>query len=136
MNNQNIPNGMNTMNQNQQPVNSNMNNGYPQQPQANPYQPQPSMQGYSQMPQQTLQTANDPMTVVSSLNKEEAMEEALSHTNQYSPFQAPVTEIKTDTKQANSKKALVFIVIIALIMALFIIFLPQISKLFGWQNIR
>lgn len=75
----------------------------------------------------------DPMAAVANLNKEEAMEEALSHTTQYSPFEAPKQEVNQEVKKdANNKSAYIFIGIIFLIMLLFIIFLPQISKLFGW----
>ena len=81
-------------------------------------------------PQST--TDVNPMEAVSNLNKEEAMEEALSHTNQYSPFEAPKQEVNKETKKVNNKSAYIFIGIIFAIMLLFIIFLPQISKLFGW----
>ena len=38
----------------------------------------------------------NPMDVVTSLNKEEAMEEALSHTTQFSPFEIPKEEVKEE----------------------------------------
>ena len=78
--------------------------------------------------------ANDvnPMAAVSNLNKEDAMEEALSHTNQYSPFEAPKQEVNHEVKKNNNKGAYILIGIILVVMLLFIIFLPQISKLFGW----
>ncbi len=66
------------------------------------------------------------------LNKEDIMEEALSHTNQYSPFEAPKQEVNMEVKKSNNKGAYILIAIIMLVMLLFIIFLPQISKLFGW----
>lgn len=119
MNNQNIPNGTNIPN--------------PQQPMPNP-QTMPQQPVYNVppvMPQQVQPTV-DPMSAVSNLNKEEAMEEALSHTTQYSPFQAPVSEIKQEVKKNDNKKAMIFIGIIVVIMAIFILLLPQISKLFGW----
>lgn len=74
----------------------------------------------------------DPLSAVANLNKDEAMEEALSHTNQYSPFEVKKEEINVEVKKNNNKGAYIFIGIIFLIMLLFIIFLPQISKLFGW----
>ena len=79
------------------------------------------------------QEANvDPMSAVANLNKDEAMEEALSHTTQYSPFEAPKQEVNQEVKKTSNKNAYIFIGIIFAIMLLFIIFLPQISNLFGW----
>lgn len=78
------------------------------------------------------QTNVDPMAAVANLNKEEAMEEALSHTNQYTPFEAPKQEVLETTKKESNKSAYILIGIIVVIMALFILFLPQISKMFGW----
>lgn len=75
----------------------------------------------------------DPISAVANLNKEEAMEDALSHTTQYSPFEAPTPEVNQEVKKSSNKGAYIFIVIIFIIMLLFIIFLPQISKLFGWE---
>lgn len=72
------------------------------------------------------------MAAVANLNKEEAMEEALSHTNQYTPFEAPKQEVIEAPKKENSKSAYIFLAIVIVIMALFIAFLPQISKMFGW----
>ena len=72
------------------------------------------------------------MNVYVARNKEEAMEEALSHTNQYSPFEAPKQEVNKEVKKTNNKGAYIFIGIIFAILLLFIIFLPQISKLIGW----
>lgn len=75
----------------------------------------------------------DPMAAVANLNREEAMEEALSHTNQYTAFEAPKQEVIKEQKKQNPKASLILIIIIAVIMALFIFFLPQISKLLlGW----
>ena len=82
---------------------------------------------------QTTQTNTvDPMAAVNNLNKEDAMEEALSHTNQYTPFELPKQEVIETPKKESSKSAYVLIAIIVIIMAVFIAFLPQISKLFGW----
>ena len=86
-------------------------------------------------PMPTVEPANNnvnPMAAVENLNKEDAMEEALSHTNQYSPFEAPKQEVNKDVKRTSNKGAYILIGIIFIIMLLFIIFLPQISKLFGW----
>ena len=82
----------------------------------------------------TVQNTNntDPMSAVANLNKDEAMEEALSHTTQYSPFEASKQEVNQEVKKENNKSAYIFIGIIFAIMLLFIIFLPQISNLFGW----
>ncbi len=83
-------------------------------------------------PQENSQTNVDPMSAVANLNKDEAMEEALSHTTQYSPFEAPKQEVNHEVKKKSNKSAYIFIGIIFAIMLLFIIFLPQISSLFGW----
>lgn len=69
---------------------------------------------------------------VSNLNKEDAMEEALSHTNQFTPFEIQQEEVNQETNFMSNKKTLVFLGFILVIMLLFIIFLPQISKLMGW----
>ena len=45
----------------------------------------------AQTPQPSTNNVN-PMSAVANLNKDEAMEEALSHTTQYSPFEAPKQE--------------------------------------------
>lgn len=117
----------------QQPVQQ----AYPQQPMYQQNPQQVSMQQNYQQPTQTVsqpvQPTVDPMAAVTNLNKEEAMEEALSHTTQYSPFQAQVAEIKPEVEQANNKKAIIMIAVIVAIIALFIVFLPQISNLFGWK---
>lgn len=87
----------------------------------------------TQAPQvNTASSQVDHMNAVSNLNKEEAMEEALSHTNQYTPFQMPKQEVINTPKKENSKSAYILIAVIVIIMALFIVFLPQISKLLGW----
>lgn len=118
-------------------MNDNTQNGnavpYPQ-PMPNqgvpPVQPLPSQP--LPMPNiQPVQPPVDPMAAVANLNKEEAMEEALSHTTQYSPFQVEQQVVNQTTKKGNNKKAYAFIGIIAAIMALFILLLPYISKLFG-----
>lgn len=85
-----------------------------------------------QVNSQPAQVQPNPMSAVANLNKEEAMEEALSHTTQYSPFEAPKQEVNQEVKKTSNKNAYIFIGIIFAIMLLFIIFLPQISKLFGW----
>lgn len=82
-------------------------------------------------PPQPVQQSVDPMSAVSNLNKEEAMEEALSHTTQYSPFQVEQQVVNEAPKKINNKKAYVFIAIIVAIMAVFILLLPYISKLFN-----
>lgn len=74
----------------------------------------------------------DPISVVANLNKDEAMEEALSHTTQYSPFEVPKQEVNQEVDKKNNKSIYIFIGVIFAIMALFIFFLPQISNLFGW----
>lgn len=81
---------------------------------------------------QQMNNQVDPMAAVANLNKEEAMEEALAHTNQYTPFEIPKQEVIDAPKQSDSKSTYILIGVIILIMALFITFLPQISKLFGW----
>lgn len=78
------------------------------------------------------QAYQNPMAAVSNLNKEDAMEEALSHTNQYTPFEVPKQEVLEEQKKENPKSAYIFLGIIIAILALFIAFLPQISNLFGW----
>ena len=113
----------------------------PTMPEAVPAQPMPTY-GAPTMPEaapvqpvSTVEQANNsvnPMAAVENLNKEDAMEEALSHTNQYSPFEAPKQEVNKDVKRTSNKGAYILIGIIFIIMLLFIIFLPQISKLFGW----
>ena len=85
-----------------------------------------------QVNSQPAQVQPNPMSAVANLNKEEAMEEALSHTTQYSPFEAPKQEVNQEVKKTSNKNAYIFIGIIFAIMLLFIIFLPQISKSFGW----
>ena len=86
------------------------------------------------IPEQVSQQQVDAnsMAAVSNLNKDEAMEEALSHTNQYSPFEAPKQEVNQEVKKTSNKGAYILIGAILVIMLLFIVFLPQISKLLGW----
>ena len=72
------------------------------------------------------------MATVNSLNKEDVMDEALSHTNQYPPFEMPKQEVIETPRKENPRSTIILIAIIIFIMALFIIFLPQISRLFGW----
>ena len=105
-------------------------------------QPMPTVESVAQSVQpQSMSTVESQVTAVSTeqhidkvanLNKEDVMEEALSHTNQFTPFETPKQEINSDTKKASNKAVYIFIGVILLIMALFIYFLPQISKLFGW----
>ena len=94
--------------------------------------PTGQVQSINSAPQENSQTNVDPMSAVANLNKDEAMEEALSHTTQYSPFEAPKQEVNHEVKKKSNKSAYIFIGIIFAIMFLFIIFLPQISSLFGW----
>ena len=81
--------------------------------------------------QQDVVENKESIEKVSNLNKEDAMEEALSHTNQYPPFEVQQEEVNQETSIMSNKKALIFLGIILGIMLLFIIFLPQISKLIG-----
>lgn len=83
--------------------------------------------------EQTQSINPDPVAAVSNLDREEVMEEALSHTTQYTPFEVSKTEFNPTSKGDDNKKAIIFIVIIFVIMFLFILFLPQISKMFGWK---
>ena len=116
-NNMNNTNGMN-------PQTPNVNGNNPQVNNTNTM-----ANNYSQV-YQAPQT--DPMVAVANLNKEDAMEEALSHTNQYTPFEVPKQEVIEEPKKSSSKSAYIFLGIIVVILALFIAFLPQISNLFGW----
>jgi len=75
---------------------------------------------------------SDPMVAVANLSKEDAMEAALSHTNQYTPFEVPKQEVLEEPKKENSKSVWLFLGIIFAVLLLFIILLPQISNLFGW----
>ena len=139
MNSENL-NGMNN-GQTSQPT---YNNPYSTQPVNNANQnvaapnvnPQPAQPTYAApYVQPNNSMANqpvDPMAAVTSLNKEDAMEEALSHTNQYTPFEAPKQDVVEQSNNGSSKSGYILMIIIAIIMALFIIFLPQISNLFGW----
>ena len=106
-----------------------------QTPNVQPVQPTQSQSFANAQPVPPTQEVNtvDPISVVTNLNKEEAMEEALSHTTQYSPFEVPKQEVNQEAKKTNSKSGYIFIIVIFIIMLLFIIFLPQISKLFGWE---
>ena len=115
--------------------------GAPTMPEAVPAQPVPTSvaptmpEAVPVQPVPTVEQANNnvnPMAAVENLNKEDAMEEALSHTNQYNPFEAPKQEVNKEVKKTSNKGAYILIGIIFVIMLLFIIFLPQISKLFGW----
>ncbi len=83
------------------------------------------------MDNNVINNQSAPMAAVN-LSKEDVMEEALSHTNQYPPFEMPKQEVIEAPKKDNPKSAVILFIIIAAIMALFIVFLPQISKLFGW----
>ena len=115
--NMNNTNGMNT-----QPQNFSGNN--PQVTNTNT-----TLNAYGQSYQQPQP---DPMAALANLSKEDAMEAALSHTNKYTPFEAQKQEILEEPKKENSKSVWLFLGIIFAVLLLFIIFLPQISNLFGW----
>ena len=115
-----------------QPINNTNQNAGMASPTMNMQPTQPSYTTYSQENVNATTQTVDPMATVNSLNKEDAMEDALSHTNQYTPFEAPKQEVKVETNSGNSKSGYILMIVIAIIMALFIIFLPQISNLFGW----
>lgn len=95
-----------------------------------PVQPEQPMYMAPEQPINTIEN-NESIQKVSNLNKEDAMEEALSHTNQYTPFEIQQEEVNQETNFMSNKKALIFLGVILGIMLLFIIFLPQISKLIG-----
>ena len=82
--------------------------------------------------EKTQDNKAEAMAAVSNLNKEEAMEDALSHTTQYSPFELPKQEVNQEIKKTSKTGVFMFFGLIFLIMLLFILFLPQIFKLFGW----
>lgn len=117
-----------------QPLPAQPNPGVIPQPTATvvpPVQPTPEYYPQSAPAVPPVQTPEvDPMAAVSNLNKEEAMEEALSHTTQYSPFQVEQQVVNQAPKKTDNKKAYIFIGVIAAIMAIFILLLPYISKLF------
>ena len=107
-----------------------------------PVQPAPAAPVEPAQPTYAAPVQPEPMPVnieeaqsvekVSNLNKEDAMEEALSHTNQYTPFEVQQEEVNQEVSFMSNKKALIFLGVIFAIMVLFIIFLPQISDLIGW----
>ena len=107
-----------------------------------PVQPTPAAPVQPVQPTYAAPVQPEPMPVnieeaqsvekVSNLNKEDAMEEALSHTNQYTPFEVQQEEVNQEVSFMSNKKALIFLGVIFAIMVLFIIFLPQISDLIGW----
>lgn len=107
-----------------------------QQPIQRPQVTQPIQQVNATPNYQTAQAVSqdrvNPMNAVSNLNKEDAMEEALSHTTQYSPFEVPKEEISQDEKPTSNKNAYIFLIIVFAIMLLFILFLPKITELIGW----
>ena len=76
-----------------------------QTPNVQPVQPTQSQSFANAQPVPPTQEVNtvDPISVVTNLNKEEAMEEALSHTTQYSPFEVPKQEVNQEAKKTNSK---------------------------------
>lgn len=76
----------------------------------------------------------EPVNVAPNLNKEEIMEEALSRTNQYTPFEAPKTDTQEPHGKENNKKTMIFLIAIFVIMIAFILLLPVISKMFGWNQ--
>ena len=97
-------------------------------------EPMPTVEAQP-MPTVEAQVSNDEGSVIppmNNINKDEVMEEALSHTNKYSPFEAPKQEVNKEEKKTSNRNAYILIIVIFVIMLLFIIFLPQISKLFGW----
>ncbi len=114
-------NNQNNEQNNQQP----MNNGQNIQPNT-----QPTVEGQPQPFQQPINAAQ-PVSenVMPAAPQQEVMEDALSHTTQYSPFEAPVSEIKEEAQEEN-KSVLMFIVILAVIIGAFILFLPTIVKWF------
>ena len=69
--------------------------------------------------------------MVSSLNKEDAMEEALSHTTQYSPFEVEQQEVNQESNMSGNKKTYMLLGIILGIMLVFILLLPTIANLIG-----
>lgn len=85
-------------------------------------------------PTQVTQVQPEQPAPVTGLNREEAMEEALSHTIQYTPFEAPKTEQQPVSKKENDKKARIFLFVILIILIIFIALLPTISNLFGWNQ--
>jgi len=63
--------------------------------------------------------------------KMQSIEEQLSRTSQYNPedFQQEQIVISTDNESDKSKSGLVFVIVLFVILALVIAFLPQITKL-------
>ena len=76
-------------------------------------------------------TQTDTTNMVSSLNKEDAMEEALSHTTQYSPFEVEQQEVNQESNMSGNKKTYMLLGIILGIMLVFILLLPTIANLIG-----
>ena len=123
---------------NQESLNNNINNSINNSNNNTLTQPvQPTYAAPTQPAQPTYAAPTQPVeskeTIekVPNLSKEDAMEEALSHTNQYTPFEVQQEEVNQETNFMNNKKTLIFLGVILGIMLLFIIFLPQISKLIG-----
>ena len=118
----------------------------PAAPAAQPVQPaytepvapaaQPVQPAYTEpvQPQQAPVNIEEAQSVemISNLNKEDAMEEALSHTNQYTPFEVQQEEVNQEVSFMSNKKAIIFLGVIFAIMLAFIILLPQISNWIGW----
>ena len=123
------------MNNNLDKLNNSVNNSIGSEPMSTvEAQPMPTVEAQS-MPTVEAQVSNDEGSVIppmNNINKDEVMEEALSHTNKYSPFEAPKQEVNKEEKKTSNRNAYILIIVIFVIMLLFIIFLPQISKLFGW----
>ena len=79
------------------------------------------------------QSAQEDVTIpATNLNREGAMEEALSRTTQYTPFEVPKEQLQNQQSE-DPKSGLILVIIIVIIAGLFILFLPTISSLFGWN---
>lgn len=63
------------------------------------------------------------------LNRENIMEEALSHTTKYSPFVLPKEEEKEEVENEN-KGSIVFIIVLFAILFLAVLLIPKISTWF------
>lgn len=67
------------------------------------------------------------------INKDEAMEEALSHTTKYSPFETPKPEVAeiTENEHVNrSRNGLILVIILFVILFIAVLLIPKISTLF------
>ncbi len=111
---------------------SNMNQG----PSVVPNQGMPSNinQGSSVVPNTgtIIQSSSDNLSNMDiGFEKMQSIEEQLSRTSQYNPedFQQEQIVISTDNESDKSKSGLVFVIVLFVILALVIAFLPQITKL-------